>query len=226
MLVRRVVALVVAACAPLVVAAAPSYAAQPEPIERTSANSAMGAAMTAAMDRHVNHREQALGALMQAAQQHAEIEQVRAQRLAALGYSGDVTGLEFVLPLPAGSYHLSAGFGLAGPLWESTHTGLDFGAAAGTPLVAVASGTITEVADAGPYGLRTILTLEDGTEVWYAHQLDSLVEPGHVVEIGEPIGMVGSSGNSTGPHLHLEIRPEGGAAVDPELWMMLHDLLP
>ncbi len=77
--------------------------------------------------------------------------------LAKYGYTGDPDLARVVLPLA--SYDVSAGFGLTGPLWEAQHGGQDFGAYFGDPLVAVADGTITEVADAGPYGLRTILTL-------------------------------------------------------------------
>ena len=124
----------------------------------------------------MHERELALTAIFDAAERHAKVEGVRADRLAALGYTGNLPDLEYVLPIH--DYHLSAGFGLSGPLWESIHTGLDFGASTGTDLVAVADGTVTEVADAGAYGMRTILTLQDGTEVWYCHQLTPLVFEG------------------------------------------------
>jgi murein DD-endopeptidase MepM/ murein hydrolase activator NlpD len=172
----------------------------------------------------VERRERALSAIFAVAERHARIEQVRSDRLRALGYSGDLSALETILPLR--DYHLSAGFGLAGPLWESTHTGLDFGAPSGTDLVAVADATVSEVADAGPYGLRTILTLGDGTDVWYCHQLASLVSPGQTVEIGEVIGLVGSTGNSTGPHLHFEVHPDGGSAIDPAAWLSSAGMVP
>ena len=68
--------------------------------------------------------------------------------LAKYGYTGDPDLARVVLPLA--SYDISAGFGLTGPLWEAQHGGQDFGAYFGDPLVAVADGTITEVADAGP----------------------------------------------------------------------------
>ena len=69
----------------------------------------------------------------------------------------------------------------------------------------------TEVAYAGAYGLRTIVTLPDGTEVWYCHQSDVSVSVGQLVEVADQIGTVGSTGNSTGPHLHLEVRPAAAA---------------
>ena len=133
--------------------------------------------------------------------------------LARYGYTGDPDQVKVVLPLA--SYGISAEFGLSGPLWESTHGGQDFSANSGDPLVAVADATVTEVADAGPYGLRTILTLPDGTEIWYCHQTSASVTAGETVEIAQTIGTVGSTGNSTGPHLHLEVRPDGGAPIDP-----------
>jgi murein DD-endopeptidase MepM/ murein hydrolase activator NlpD len=179
----------------------------------------------------LRQREEALAVIDRQAEQHADQLAAEAAalaeemaRLAALGYTGDLENLTHVLPLSG--YHLSAGFGLAGPLWEATHTGLDFGAAAGTPLVAIGNGTVTSVGDAGPYGLRTVLTLEDGTDLWYCHQLLATVTPGQQVKVGEPIGLVGSTGNSTGPHLHLEVRPGGGAPVDPAAWLTALDLAP
>lgn len=145
-------------------------------------------------------------------------------RLAQYGYTGDPDLVRAVLPMAG--YHLSAGFGATGPLWESTHGGQDFGAPSGTTLVAVADGVVSEVADAGPYGLRTILTLEDGTEVWYCHQLSVMVSAGDRVEVASPLGLVGSTGNSTGPHLHLEVRPLGGSPIDPMAWLQEAGLTP
>jgi murein DD-endopeptidase MepM/ murein hydrolase activator NlpD len=115
------------------------------------------------------------------------------------------------LPLQAGAYRLTSRFGECSSLWSSCHTGLDFAAASGTPIHALASGTITETGFAGAYGNRTIQTLEDGTQVWYCHQTSFTAETGDRVTAGEVIGSVGSTGNSTGPHLHLEIRPPGGS---------------
>lgn len=144
--------------------------------------------------------------------------------LAAYGYTGDPDDVRAVLPLA--SYRISAGFGLTGPLWEAEHGGQDFGASAGDTIVAVAAGMVTEVGYSGPYGLRTILTLPDGTEVWYCHQSDVSVYAGQVMDVAAPIGTVGSSGNSTGPHLHLEVRPDGGRPVDPMGWLRATGLTP
>lgn len=169
------------------------------------------------LEHQVHERELALTAMFDAAERYSQVEGVRSDRLTALGYTGNLPDRDRILPI--NDYHLSAGFGLTGPLWENIHTGLDFGAATGTELVALADGTITEVAYAGPYGIRTILTLEDGTDIWYCHQLTPLVYQDQTIDIGEPIGLVGSTGNTTGPHLHLEVRPGGGAPIDPAAWL-------
>lgn len=144
--------------------------------------------------------------------------------LATYGYTGDPDDVRAVLPLA--SYRVSAGFGLTGPLWEAEHGGQDFSAPAGETIVAVAAGEVTEIAFSGPYGLRTIVTLPDGTEIWYCHQTDVTVFTGQLVDVADPVGTVGSSGNSTGPHLHLEVRPDGGSPIDPMDWLRAEGLNP
>ncbi len=119
------------------------------------------------------------------------------------------------LPIPKGVYHLTARFGQCSGLWSHCHTGLDFAAPEGTQIHAVANGVITGTGWAGAYGNRTEMRLEDGTVLWYCHQSAIQVKPGDVVAGGQVIGLVGSTGNTTGPHLHLEVRPGGGDPVDP-----------
>lgn len=128
--------------------------------------------------------------------------------------------------LPVTGYRLTAQFGQSSGLWASTHTGLDFAGPSGSTLVAMAKGTITETGYEGAYGNRTILTLEDGTEIWYCHQSRISVETGQQVAPGDVIGYTGSTGNVTGPHLHLEIRPGGGDPVDPVPVMSEHSVTP
>jgi len=71
-----------------------------------------------------------------------------------------------------------------------------------------------------------VMTLEDGTELWYCHQSAFSVQPGDQVVGGQPIGLVGATGNTTGPHLHLEVRPGGGDAVDPYQALVVHGVQP
>ncbi|MFI1255020.1 M23 family metallopeptidase [Streptomyces netropsis] len=127
--------------------------------------------------------------------------------------------------LPVGSYTLTAGFGQAGDMWSANHTGADFAAPTGTPVKAVGGGTITSAGWAGAYGYRVVLTLDDGTQIWYCH-LSSMVVTSGQVSAGDVIGRVGATGNVTGPHLHLETRPGGGSPVDPLSWLRGRGLEP
>ncbi|OIJ92083.1 M23 family metallopeptidase [Streptomyces colonosanans] len=122
--------------------------------------------------------------------------------------------------LPTSSYTLTSHFGVPGTMWASGHhTGLDFAAPTGTLLKAIHTGTITEAGWAGAYGYRTVLTLDDGTELWYCHQSSIGVSAGQKVNTGDVIGRVGATGNVTGPHLHLEVHTSGGDTVDPLAWL-------
>ncbi|CAM3751683.1 M23 family metallopeptidase [Nocardioides zeicaulis] len=177
-----------------------------------------------ALARQVRARQRSLAALNRQADARDRALMGRRAVLATYGWTGDPERVTAVLPLA--SYTLSAGFGLTGPLWEAEHGGQDFSAPAGEQVVAVAAGTVTDVGDAGPYGLRTVVTLPDGTEVWYCHQTDAEVVAGQAVDVADPIGTVGSTGNTTGPHLHLEVRPDGGAPVDPYDWLVGAGLTP
>jgi murein DD-endopeptidase MepM/ murein hydrolase activator NlpD len=157
----------------------------------------------------------------QAAERNAELKELGR---AAEARAGEIAKNQW--HLPTSGYRLTGRFGMSGSLWSSNHTGLDFAAPAGTPIVAVANGTITETGSAGAYGNRTVQTLDDGTEIWYCHQTDFGVSPGDKVAGGQQIGTVGSTGNSTGPHLHLEVRPGGGDPVDPFRALVVHGLQP
>ncbi|MGC4108868.1 MAG: peptidoglycan DD-metalloendopeptidase family protein [Nocardioides sp.] len=132
----------------------------------------------------------------------------------------------WVLPVAPGVYHLTARFGDYSSLWANFHTGLDFAAPTGTPIMAVAGGVITEVGYSGAYGNRTIEKLPDGTELWYCHQNEFGTQVGAKVQPGQVIGYVGSTGNVTGPHLHLEVHPNGGDPVDPYPVLVDHGLYP
>ncbi|MGW3459704.1 M23 family metallopeptidase [Streptomyces olivaceoviridis] len=130
--------------------------------------------------------------------------------------------------LPTSSYTITSTFGQAGGMWSSGHhTGLDFAAPTGTLIKAVHSGTITEAGWAGSYGYRTILTLDDGTELWFCHQSSISVSVGQKVTTGEVIGRVGATGNVTGPHVHMEVHPGGGpTGIDPMAWLRGKGLTP
>ena len=126
--------------------------------------------------------------------------------------------------LPVQEHGLSARFGQSGANWMSIHTGIDFPVSEGTPVRAATDGTITTKFNPS-YGNMAIVTASDGTETRYCHLSSTKIRSGKV-KAGETIAYSGSSGNSTGPHLHFEVRPGGGAAIDPLPWLQKKGLNP
>jgi murein DD-endopeptidase MepM/ murein hydrolase activator NlpD len=94
------------------------------------------------------------------------------------------------------------------------HAGVDFGADWGSPIVAAADGQVVGAGWSGGYGRQVRLAHGDGLVSTYSHLSDIATEPGTIVRRGEVIGYVGSSGLSTGPHLHFEVK-RGGVPVNP-----------
>ncbi|MFF9406606.1 M23 family metallopeptidase [Streptomyces anandii] len=130
---------------------------------------------------------------------------------------------KFVLPVTQRG--LSAYFGQAGVNWMSVHTGIDFPVSYGTTVMAATDGTVRTQWNSA-YGNMLIVTAKDGTETWYCHLSSYRVPSGTVVKAGTPIAYSGNSGNSTGPHLHFEVRPAGGSPIDPLPWLRSHGLDP
>ena len=127
--------------------------------------------------------------------------------------------------LPVTQRGLSAYFGQAGVNWMSVHTGIDFPVSYGTTVMAATDGVVSTKWNSA-YGNMLILTEKDGTQTWYCHLSSYRVPSGTTVKAGDPIAYSGNSGNSTGPHLHFEVRPAGGAAIDPLPWLRSHGLDP
>ncbi|MEU3842385.1 M23 family metallopeptidase [Streptomyces sp. NPDC028635] len=127
--------------------------------------------------------------------------------------------------LPVLQHGLSAYFGQAGINWMSVHTGIDFPVSYGTTVMAATDGVVRTQWNSA-YGNMLILTAPDGTETWYCHLSSYRVSSGTSVKAGQPIAYSGNSGNSTGPHLHFEVRPGGGAAINPLPWLRSHGLDP
>ena len=94
------------------------------------------------------------------------------------------------------------------------HYGVDIGAPTGTPIRAARDGVVTRAENMGTYGNVVFVDHGDGVETRYAHADELLVEPGTPVQKGQILATVGSTGRSTGPHLHFEVRKDG-VAVDP-----------
>ena len=139
--------------------------------------------------------------------------------LAADGIAGPATVAALRAPLPRSplsvawpiSGAVSSGFG---PRGIRFHAGIDIPAARGTPTAAAASGTVTFADWNNGFGKLVVLAHGSGVETYYAHLSRIAVGPGEDVSGGEGIGRVGSTGRSTGPHLHFEVHVHG-AAVDP-----------
>ncbi|AKG43230.1 M23 family metallopeptidase [Streptomyces xiamenensis] len=122
----------------------------------------------------------------------------------------------WVSPIADGA--LATGYKVAGSMWASGyHTGIDFPAATGTPVLAVGDGEVISAGDGGSYGNQVVIKHADGHYSQYAHLSSLSVSAGQSVSAGDQIGGVGSTGNSTGPHLHFEIRTgaDYGSDIDP-----------
>ena len=96
-----------------------------------------------------------------------------------------------------------------GPRSRGVHTGLDIATSLGTPIVAAASGTVTFAGWSGGYGNLLVIDHADGIQTYYAHCSALYVSAGTDVAQGETVAAIGSTGNSTGPHVHLEVRVDG-----------------
>ncbi|WP_255752900.1 LysM peptidoglycan-binding domain-containing M23 family metallopeptidase [Kitasatospora sp. A2-31] len=126
---------------------------------------------------------------------------------------------------PLANPKLGTAYGVAGSMWASGHhTGADFVAATGTPLRAVAAGTVVKAGNGGAYGNEVEIKLADGKYAQYAHLSSIGVKVGQAVTVGQQIGLSGATGNVTGPHLHFEIRTgsEYGSDIDPIAYLRAH----
>lgn len=149
----------------------------------------------------------------------------RAKKLAAMAttasvYTGaavpDKPSAGVVFPLPGGSYSVGRGLGDSG-----YHQGRDLLARTGAPIFAVADGVVSSTACCGAYGNVVFVKHNVGgsaVETRSAHMSSIAVAPGQSVTAGQVIGYVGSTGRSTAPHLHIEVRVNGGL-VEPLAWL-------
>lgn len=102
--------------------------------------------------------------------------------------------------------------------FEREHAGLDFPAETGTPVLAAQDGTVVEAEFNVDYGNYVIIDHEEGCSTVYAHMDEILTEVGETVKMGDQIGTVGSTGRSTGPHLHFELRIDGEPVDPSDYW--------
>nr|WP_229821257.1 M23 family metallopeptidase [Streptomyces ruber] len=186
------------------------------------------AAAAAAEEKAAQEAAERAAEEKKAAEEKAAAEKKKAEEEAAKKAEAErLAKLAEQYALPTSSYTLTSTFGQAGPYWSSGyHTGADFAAPTGTLLKAVHSGTITQAGWDGSYGYKTVLTLDDGTEIWYAHQSSISVSVGQKVTTGDVIGRVGATGNVTGAHLHMEVHTGDGSGIDPLAWLRSKGLNP
>lgn len=127
--------------------------------------------------------------------------------------------------LPVAGTYVSTGYQTGGAMWSSgSHTGIDFHAASGSSVVSVGAGTVVEAGWGGAYGNNIVIKMNDGTYTQYGHLSSINVSVGQTVMPGQQIGLSGSTGNSSGPHLHFEARTSAdyGSDIDPVAYLRSH----
>ena len=113
---------------------------------------------------------------------------------------------------------ITSRYGAISSIRSGAHTGTDIATQSGTPIKAVAAGTVTLAGNSGAYGNLIKISHGNGVETWYGHCSKLYATVGQQIEAGDIIAAVGSTGNSTGPHLHLEIRVNG-VAINPQQYL-------
>ena len=128
----------------------------------------------------------------------------------------EINGIKLAVTPVTGT--ITSRYGVSSRIRKSNHTGLDISAKTGTDIKVVAAGTVISAKYEGSYGNLVKIDHGNGVETWYAHTSKMYVKAGQKVEAGDVIAAVGSTGNSTGPHLHLEIRING-EHVNPQKYL-------
>ncbi|MFJ8995943.1 M23 family metallopeptidase [Streptomyces sp. NPDC102279] len=212
--------------------AAPAFAAEPS-AEQTGLNQAItiGDSVAEQIDAQADAQQHAAdvaaarekaeqAARKKAAEQAAKAREAKERAARAAERKRLNT---FVMPI-TGSY-VSTGYKTGGSLWSSgSHTGVDFHAASGTSVHTVGAGTVVTAGWGGAYGNQVVIKMHDGTYTMYGHLSSIGVSVGQTVTPGQQIAISGSTGNTTGPHLHFEARTtaEYGSDMDPVAYLRSH----
>ena len=167
-------------------------------------------ALTNASETREEYLEEVQALAAQSAELAAAIR--NAQAGAGSTGSGAPSAAGFIWPANG---TVTSGYGMR---WGRLHEGIDIAAATGTPIWAAAAGTVIYAGWLGGYGNLVVVDHGNGLATAYAHASAILVSVGQSVAQGETVALVGSTGNSSGPHLHFEVRING-AAVDPLLYL-------
>ncbi|MEV0371466.1 M23 family metallopeptidase [Streptomyces sp. NPDC050636] len=178
--------------------------------------SGVGPAVSKQADAQVKAVADAKKAAAKAKQAKAE-----ARKAAAKKANGWVTPLD--------KYTLGSTFGLAGNMWASSHSGQDFVVPSGTSVKSAHTGTVVKAGpngggDGPAYGNAIVIKHGNGTYTQYAHLSSIQVHVGQQVGTDQEIGLSGSTGNSSGPHLHFEVRtgPNYGTGIEPTGFLRAH----
>ena len=142
------------------------------------------------------------GAADQAVRQQGDKQRAGGARQAEQGYTRPTSG------------PLTQGYG--------SHPGIDLAPPYGTPVVAAHAGVVTFAGWQGGYGLHVEVTQADGYLTTYSHLSATYAGVGQLVQAGTPVGAVGTTGYSTGPHLHFEVMLPGRIRTDPAAWLIAH----
>jgi murein DD-endopeptidase MepM/ murein hydrolase activator NlpD len=110
--------------------------------------------------------------------------------------------------------------------WYGSHPGIDIAPPYGTPIGAAHSGVVTFVGWDDGYGMHVEVAQLDGYVTTYSHMSAFTVKVGQLVLAGQQLGNVGSTGDSTGPHLHFEVHLPNGQRTDPGIWLFQHGVIP
>ena len=123
--------------------------------------------------------------------------------------------------MPVAGVQLSSTYGSR---WGAMHRGIDLAGPIGLPLKAMSSGVVTFAGQQSGYGNLVQIKYWDGTVSYYGHMNALAVRTGQQVTPGQVVGELGNTGQSTGPHCHLEVHPSGGSDIDPMPWLSAHGL--
>ncbi|MGA5193305.1 M23 family metallopeptidase [Streptomyces exfoliatus] len=221
----RITAVALAAAglgATMVAGAGSAFAAEGNAVAAPVALTASAAvAAQADTQAHVAAQVKAAAAKASAVKQAAVVKQAAAKSVAAKKAPSWVK--------PVTSYTLTASYNQGGAMWSHKHSGQDFAVPVGTPVKAAGAGTVVKAGpngggDGPAYGNAIVVKHTNGTYSQYAHLSKIKVHVGQKVGAGHQIALSGNTGNSSGPHLHFEIRttPNYGSSVNPAAFLRSH----
>ncbi|GES31092.1 M23 family metallopeptidase [Streptomyces angustmyceticus] len=189
---------------------------------------ALGAGIAGAADTGLQNLTSGVGSAV-TAQADAQVKSAAAAKAAAVKAKKEAAVKPDAWVKPVSNYTLGEPFGIAGSHWSHKHSGQDFVVPTGTPVKAVHKGTVVKAGpwgggDGPAYGNAIVIQHDNGTYTQYAHLSQIQVQVGQQVGAGQQIGLSGSTGNSTGPHLHFEVRtgPDYGSGIEPTGFLRAH----